>query len=65
MDINDELAVRNFISEWSDIVARDRNHPSLVTWTPFNETWGSRESTYPRLIRDVYNVTKAWMPHGL
>lgn len=62
MDVNDELAVRNFISEWSDIVIRDRNHPSLITWTPFNETWGSREGTYPRLIRDVYNVTKAMDP---
>lgn len=59
MDVNDELAARNFISEWSSIVSRDRNHPSIVTWTPFNETWSSREGTYPRLIRDVYNVTKA------
>ena len=40
MDVNDEIAARNFISEWSEIVVRDRNHPSLVTWTPFNETWG-------------------------
>lgn len=59
MDVNDELAARNFISEWSSIVSRDRNHPSIVTWTPFNETWSSREGTYPRLIRDVYNMTKA------
>lgn len=62
MDINDELAVRNFIGEWSEIIARDRNHPSLVTWTPFNETWGSRAGTYPRLIRDVYQITKAMDP---
>ena len=59
MDVNDEIAARNFISEWSEIVVRDRNHPSLVTWTPFNETWGSRDGSYPRLIRDIYHMTKA------
>lgn len=62
MDINDELAVRNYIGEWTEVVARDRNHPSLVTWTPFNETWGSREGVYPRLIRDIYHITKAIDP---
>lgn len=62
MDINDELAVRNYIGEWTEVVTRDRNHPSLVTWTPFNETWGSREGVYPRLIRDIYHITKSIDP---
>jgi hypothetical protein len=26
------------IDEWVEIVARDRNHPSIVGWCPFNET---------------------------
>ena len=39
LDINNEVACRNFISEWAELVERDRNHPSLVTWTPLNETW--------------------------
>lgn len=59
LDVNDELAARNFMSEWSEIVVRDRNHPSLVTWTPFNETWSSLDGTYPRMVRDVYQITKA------
>lgn len=62
MDVNDELAVRNFLSEWSEIVARDRNHPSLVTWTPLNETWASRDGVYTRFVRDIYHVTKAIDP---
>ena len=62
MDVNNEPAVRNFLSEWSEVVVRDRNHPSLVTWTPFNETWNSKDGTYPRLIRDVYHLTKAMDP---
>lgn len=62
MNTDNELAVRNFISEWSEVVIRDRNHPSLVTWTPFNETWGGGEIVYARMIRDLYAITKAMDP---
>ncbi len=62
MDVNNELAARNYLSEWSEIVTRDRNHPSLVTWTPLNETWGSRDGVYTRFVRDIYNITKAIDP---
>ncbi len=27
-------------SEWLEVVARDRSHPCVVTWVPFNESWG-------------------------
>lgn len=60
LNVNDELAARNFISEWAGLVARDRNHPSIVTWTPFNETWDANDSgVYTRLVEDVYDITKA------
>lgn len=62
LDVNDELAARNFIGEWSEIVLRDRNHPSLVTWTPFNETWGGGDYAYIRLVTDVYHMTKGFDP---
>lgn len=62
LDVNKELAARNFLGEWSEVVVRDRNHPSLVTWTPFNETWGGGPDAYVRLVRDVYNITKAIDP---
>ena len=26
--------------EWFEIIERDRNHPSIVTWVPINESWG-------------------------
>ncbi len=63
LNVNDELAARNTLGEWAELVERDRNHPSIVTWTPFNETWGARDTgAYPRMMRDLYNITKAMDP---
>lgn len=62
MNVNNEIAARNFLSEWLEVIVRDRNHPSIVTWTPFNETWNSQDGTYPRFVRDIYNETKAADP---
>jgi beta-galactosidase/beta-glucuronidase len=60
LDVNDEEAARNFLGEWTELVERDRNHPSLVTWTPFNETWDSNGSgVYNRLMEDAYRLTYA------
>lgn len=61
-DINDPLATGNFLREWQEIVARDRNHPSLVAWTPVNETWGAHSWVYARFIENVYDITKAMDP---
>jgi beta-galactosidase/beta-glucuronidase len=30
-------------SEWREAVIRDRNHPSIIAWVPFNESWGVNE----------------------
>jgi len=32
--------VQTLTGEWLDLVRRDRGHPSIVTWVPFNESWG-------------------------
>ena len=58
MDANDNLAVRNYLSEWANIMERDVNHPSIITWTPFNEEFWPNESSYPRFIGDIYDITK-------
>lgn len=36
----DVKAVKRLMTEWSEIVERDYNHPSIVVWVPFNESWG-------------------------
>ncbi|MBP1045049.1 glycoside hydrolase family 2 [Enterococcus sp. BWM-S5] len=33
-------AAAKLTQEWVEIIERDYNHPSLVTWVPLNESWG-------------------------
>ena len=62
LDMNNITAARNFISEWEEILLRDRNHPSIIMWTPFNEIWGGPNigtvSQQSRFVADVYRITK-------
>ncbi len=58
MDANDIEANRNFLSEWTECVVRDRNHPSLLVWTPMNEEWWPDDVQYPRFTKDIYILTK-------
>jgi len=35
-----EEAMDLFTKEWLDVMDRDMNHPSIITWTVYNENWG-------------------------
>lgn len=32
--------VNRMISEWTEAIKRDYNHPCIVAWVPINESWG-------------------------
>ena len=32
--------VTSLSAQWLDLVRRDRGHPSVIGWVPFNESWG-------------------------
>lgn len=38
-----DRAIQRHASEWREAVLRDRNHPSIIAWVPFNESWGISE----------------------
>lgn len=38
-----ERAIDRHLDEWREAVLRDRNHPSIIAWVPFNESWGVSE----------------------
>lgn len=62
-DPNSIVGARNFLSEWAEIIQRDRNHPSLITWTPWNETgYRSVPRQHARVHRDSYRLCKAIDP---
>ena len=59
IDLKDQVSARNFLSEWREIVVRDRNHPSIVAWTPFNETHDTGDGRqHNRLHVDAYDLTR-------
>lgn len=56
-------AARNFISEWREIIERDANHPSIIAWTPFNETSGNIDSKeHIRFTTEAYDLTRQLDP---
>lgn len=59
IDVKDVVSARNFIAEWREIVMRDRNHPSIIAWTPFNETRDTGDTRqHHRLHSDVAKLTR-------
>ncbi len=62
IDYSNVNSIGQFLSEWQEVVKRDFNHPSIITWCPLNEVWGEWDD--PRWERDVrtvelvYNYTK-------
>ena len=59
MDWTNQIAARNMMAEWEECVERDFNAPSLVAWSPLNETWcPDRDGQRARLTNDLYFITK-------
>ena len=63
LDITTAVGIESFLPEWEEIVQRDVNHPSIVGWCPFNETWdlnGHKQDD--AVLSIVYRTTKAIDP---
>ena len=59
IDYSNPKAVDIFLSEWREALGRNYNHPAIIGWCPFNETWdykGRRQ--YDALLKTVYEYTK-------
>ena len=50
--------VKNFLPEWMEALNRDFNHPAIVGWCPFNETWSNPSQQHDDLLAIVYQMTK-------
>ena len=58
-----QRSFRDYLSEWSAVVEQLANHPSIVAWTPFNETRAYYDAEeHRRFIADVYDLTRRLDP---
>lgn len=62
-----DLAVDRFTKEWLEIVQQQYNHPCIITWVPFNESWGIGNVFVDRkqqqFTEAIYYLTKSIDPY--
>jgi len=56
VDFSKPEALNNHHREWCEVVMRDVNHPSIVAWTPYNETSGAAAAV-PEIHRRALSET--------
>ncbi len=53
-----------FTNEWMEVVEQNYNHPSIITWVPFNESWGIENiftnKNQQKFTEGIYHLTKAF-----
>ena len=56
-------SIYGILPEWLEEVERDFNHPAIIGWCPFNETWdmGGRKQ-WDDVLNLVYSATKSADP---
>ena len=58
--------VQRLVREWTAAVQRDRSHPCVIVWVPFNESWGVPDlATVPasrHFVATLYHLTKTLDP---
>lgn len=63
LDITTPAGLSSFLPEWLEGMRRDFNHPALIGWCPFNETWDRNGTKQDNdVLRTVYEVTKQLDP---
>jgi beta-galactosidase/beta-glucuronidase len=63
LNITGADSLTHFLPEWLEGMQRDFNHPALIGWCPFNETWdrdGAKQ--HNPVLQIVYDVTKRMDP---
>lgn len=59
-----DYAVEEFTKEWMEMVRQNYNHPCIITWTPFNESWGvsqiETKADEQYFTEAIYYLTKSF-----
>lgn len=60
VDNSDPQVIFSILPEWLEEVERDFNHPSIIGWCPFNETWDfDGRKQHDDTLAVIYKATKA------
>ena len=59
-------AVTLLVTEWTELIRRDRSHPAIVVWVPVNESWGvpdiASSPAQQNFARALASLTRALDP---
>ena len=59
-----DAAVEEFTREWMEIVRQNYSHPCIITWTPFNESWGVPKIKFDQKQQEfteaIYYLTRSF-----
>lgn len=59
-------SIERLAREWMAVIERDANHPCIVAWVPFNESWGvpnlPDNPAQRHYVQGLYHLTKTLDP---
>ena len=59
-------SIERVTQQWTEVIQRDRSHPCIVAWVPFNESWGvpdlPESSAQRHYVQALYYLTKSLDP---
>jgi beta-galactosidase/beta-glucuronidase len=59
-------SVERITREWIEVIDRDVNHPCVVVWVPFNESWGvpdlADKAAHQTCVQALYYLTRTLDP---
>lgn len=62
-------SVKRIMKEWAEVIDRDINHPCIVVWVAFNESWGvpdlAAKAAHQDCVQAMYHLTRTLDPTRL
>jgi beta-galactosidase/beta-glucuronidase len=59
-------SIERLLTEWTAVIDRDRSHPCIVAWVPFNESWGVPDLPFiesqRHYVQALYHLTHTLDP---
>ena len=59
-------SIQRLTREWLEVLERDKSHPCIVAWVPFNESWGvpdlPESAAQRHYVQALYHLTKTLDP---